>query len=260
MNGNDYLKGCIRTVSVMNELAIKIGANNPNHFSRIFDEVTGADTQSSGLWRKNFSGERPLSDKQLDRLLSIDSQVKKLHAEGPSKLWVAMWGDVSELISILRGYAKNFSQMPLYVIAKQVSLSIRNSNEDKKTLKEMVWAISLYRLTIDTQPSALVDRFHFTQASCAWALVETCMRDKLVMQELDALGISLKIKEELEAKELDRRNNLTSDQWLQDSGAHGYYEEVSWEEAELMGAFLEDALSEEDAVDPYGIEATVFSY
>ncbi|MCU7936053.1 MAG: hypothetical protein KZQ99_14415 [Candidatus Thiodiazotropha sp. (ex Dulcina madagascariensis)] len=260
MTVNDYRKSCIRTVSVMNQLAIKIGANNPNHFSRIFDEVTGEDTQSSGLWRQNFSGKRPLSDKQLDRLLCIETQVNELHTEGPSKLWVAMWGDVSELISILRGYKKNISQMPLHTITKQVFLSIRDSNDGKKTLKDMVWAICLYRLTIDTQPSASVDGFHFTQASCAWALVETCMSDKLVMKELDALGISLRIKKELEAKESERRHKLNSDQWLQDAGAHCYYEDISREEAKLMGAFVEDAISEEDAADSYGIEATAFSF
>jgi hypothetical protein len=252
MTVNDYRKSCIRTVSVMNQLAIKIGANNPNHFSRIFDEVTGEDTQSSGLWRQNFSGKRPLSDKQLDRLLCIDAQVKKLYIEGPSKLWVAMWGDVSDLIEIIRDYNTNFSQMPFHFITKQVPYLIRDVADGGRVLGDLVWAISYYRYLKEMQPSVLVDieNYPVIQASCAWVLLESCINDSSVASELNVLGIRAQVTNELSAQELERMRKITFEQRLTDVGLiPKYVADFSMEEAEDCGAFIEDALSYEDAID-----------
>ncbi|MES9841943.1 MAG: hypothetical protein ABW134_15410 [Candidatus Thiodiazotropha endolucinida] len=256
MTLKEYQRSCICTVSVMHQLAISIGAKNPHHFARIFDEMTGEDTQSSGLWRNNFNGERPLSNKQLKRLFCIDNKVKKLYIEGPCKLWMAMWGNPSELISIIRGYSKCFSQMPLYAITKEVSRSIRESGEGNKTLEDLVWSICHYRFTKEIQPLALVDvdRYPVTQASCAWNLVEICLHDKFIMKELNALGVRGGIAEELVRIESERTCKLSMEQRLTDLNIPGFSVEFSWEEAEHLEAFVEDALSDDDAIDSaYGI-------
>ncbi|MES9813170.1 MAG: hypothetical protein ABW159_09890 [Candidatus Thiodiazotropha sp.] len=255
-------RSCTRTISLMNMLSSSIGAKSVNNFAKLFDEafsrfegeegLKGVDTESSRFWYPFFYGERPITDKQLDRLLCMDDQVKTLFSEGPSKLWVAMWGDVSELIAIIRDYNKSLSHMPLHFITKQVSRAIRDIDKGNRMLVDFVWSISFYRLINEVQPEALVDveNYPATQASCAWNLIDMCMNDDLVESELDALGIRIQVIDELSKHELERMRRMPVQRRLADvSLVPGFYTDFSVEEAERCGAFFEDALSYEDAID-----------
>lgn len=93
----EKLRGGIRAVALMSELAKRVEAKNPHQFAGWFDERTGMDTQASGKWRLNFNGKQPLSPQQLQFLSHLDGDVARLHFDGPADLWRALWGDVREL-------------------------------------------------------------------------------------------------------------------------------------------------------------------
>jgi hypothetical protein len=262
MTSVDVQRSCIRTVALMNALGKRVGAKSINNFSRIFDDTfasfesdeckKGMSTEYRNTWYPFFKGERPITDKQLKRLICIDDQVDLLYNEGPSRLWMAMWGDVSDLIEIIRGYSTSLSQMPFHYITKQVPRLIRDIADGGRVIEDLVWAISYYRYLREMQPNVLVDveNYPVTQASCAWVLLESCMNDSFIASELDVIGIRTQVANELSAQELERTRQIPFEQRLMDASLiPKFVVDLSMEEAEIYGAFIEDALSYEDALD-----------
>jgi hypothetical protein len=262
MTSVELQRSCIRTIALMNTSSKIVGAKSINNFSRIFDDTfsnlerdeckDGVNTEYRNTWYPFFRGERPITDKQLKRLICIEGQVDLLCNEGPSKLWIAMWGDVSDLIEIIRDYNTSLSQMPFHYITKQVPRLIRDIADGGRVIVDLVWAISYYRYLKEMQPSVLVDveNYPVTQASCAWVLLESCMNDSFVASELDVLGIRTQVTSELSAKEIERMRKTPFEQRLTDVELiPKFVADLSMEEAELCGAFVEDALSHEDALD-----------
>ncbi|MET0107424.1 MAG: hypothetical protein ABW084_00860 [Candidatus Thiodiazotropha sp.] len=262
MTSAELQRNCIRTIALMNTLSKKVGAKSINNFSRIFDDTfsnleideckDAVSTEYRNTWYPFFKGERPITDKQLKRLICIEDQVDLLYTEGPSKLWVAMWGDVSDLIEIIRDYNASLSQMPFHYITKQVPHLIRDIVDGGRVIGDLVWAISYYRYLKEMQPNVLVDveNYPVTQASCAWVLLESCMNDSFISSELDALGIRAQVTNELSAQEIERMRQIPFEQRLTDAELiPKFVVDLSMEEAEIWGAFVEDALSYEDASD-----------
>lgn len=96
----EKLRGRMRTVALVRELAWRVGAANPHQFAGWFDERTGVSTQTMGKWRFNFNGERPLSEQQLNWLSIFPElgNVRRFYLAGPADLWRALWGeDANEL-------------------------------------------------------------------------------------------------------------------------------------------------------------------
>ncbi|MBK6612611.1 hypothetical protein [Ottowia sp.] len=76
----------------MRQLMIAHGADNPHQFADLVSDRTGT-FQDPGKWRANFNGVRPFSAQQLQLLRKLDATVSVRWTEGPSGLWIALWGD-----------------------------------------------------------------------------------------------------------------------------------------------------------------------
>ncbi|MCA8232082.1 hypothetical protein [Burkholderia vietnamiensis] len=92
----------MRAAALLHALAARLGVENPHQFAKRFDELVGTSTQTSGKWRLNFAGSRPLSAQQLKLLCRLDTDAYDLHNHGPADLWVAMWADERDLWRLCR--------------------------------------------------------------------------------------------------------------------------------------------------------------
>ncbi|QOZ85215.1 MULTISPECIES: hypothetical protein [Chromobacterium] len=200
----EQLRGRMRSAALMHELARRVGAENPHQFAGWFDKHTGMDTQASGKWRLNFSGERPLSPQQLQLLSRCDGDVARLHSAGPADLWQALWGDVRELWPLCRTRFSNHGPM----LDDRIWSAIADEFNDEKsfgsalrefegellladaygeplTLRHLTEAIAFYRLHqhINTVAPSDVDGVG------AYRCMHMCLEDSAVRGELTTLGI-----------------------------------------------------------------------
>ena len=215
----EQLCGGMRAVALMRELAKRVGAENPHQFAGWFDERTGMDTQTSGKWRLNFSGDRPLSPQQLQLLSRLDGDVARLHSDGPADLWRALWGDVCELWSLCRSRFTNdgpmFDDRIWSAIAGEFDaeksfasalrefegeLLLADSYREPLTLRHLTEAIAFYRLHQHMNSTAPSD----VDGVGAYRCVHMCMNDTTVRSELNQLGICDLLAGELADKEFGR--------------------------------------------------------
>lgn len=128
----------VRTVAALNELLVRVScAVNANQFSRWFDGTMRQrhplrpwETEESGKWRKNFAGSVALAAEAVahleelfpdDRYYSVvdhprrgreiqveyperrsdcRQSVSELFADGPARLWQALWGHEGALLKL----------------------------------------------------------------------------------------------------------------------------------------------------------------
>ena len=222
---SEHLRGRIRTVTLMRELARRVGAENPHQFAGWFDKHTGMETQASGKWRLNFNGDRPLSPQQLQLLSRLDCDVPRLYDDGPADLWRALWGDVRDLWSLCRTRFSNFGPM----LDDRIWSAIDDEFSDEKpfgstlrefegellladaygeplTLRYLTEAIALYRLHQHMNCIAPSD----VDGAGAYRCVRMCLDDDVVRTELNLLGTLDLLAEQLADMELGRLTNERS--------------------------------------------------
>ena len=221
----EQLRGGMRAVALMRELAARIGAENPHQFAGWFDERTGMETQASGKWRLNFSGDRPLSGQQLQLLSRLDSDVARLHNDGPADLWLALWGDVRELWPLCRTRLNNLGPMledrTWLVIVDEFDdeksygatlrefegeLLLADAYREPLTLRHLTEAIVLYRLHQHMNSIAPSDVDGVGMYRC----MHICMNDVVVRNELSQLGIYDLLVDQLAELEFGRLGNEKS--------------------------------------------------
>lgn len=200
----EQLRGGIRAAALMRELAKRAGAENPHQFAGWFDERTGMDTQASGKWRLNFSGDRPLSPQQLQLLLRLDSDVAQLHRNGPADIWRALWGDVHELWPLCRSRFTNDGPMLAdriwsaiegeFVNEKPFGSALRefegelllaDAYREPLTLRHLTEAIAFYRLHQHMNSLAPSD----VDGGGLYRCMHMCLDDLGVQNELSQLGV-----------------------------------------------------------------------
>lgn len=221
----EQLRGGMRAAALMRELAKRVGAVNPHQFAGRFDEHTGMDTQASGKWRLNFSGDRPLSPQQLQLLSRLDGGVARLHDDGPADLWRALWGDVHELWPLCRsrfcgvgpmlndrtwseiegefGDEKSFGSA---LREFEGELLLADAYCEPLTLRHLTEAIALYRVhqyMNSIAPSAV-------DGVGTYLCMFMCMDDVAVRNELSKLGICELLAGQLAGMELDRLEHQRS--------------------------------------------------
>ncbi|HGM6965840.1 TPA: hypothetical protein ACKQDH_003340 [Pseudomonas aeruginosa] len=203
-NTKELRKDQIRTTALMHELMHRTGSENPHQFAGWYDRITHSHTQDSGKWRANFAGSRPLSKRQLIELAQIYPDTHSYHQNGPNGLWRALWGEAADLIACVRSHPKSSPQIPFQASEHAVQLSILAALDDQIDFDDFVRVIALYRLRVNTEPSARVDGIGLNLSGCAWRNVETCLNDAKVRADLDRLGIRALITQELAQLEAER--------------------------------------------------------
>ncbi len=215
----EQLRGGMRAVALMRELAKRVGAENPHQFAGWFDERTGMDTQASGKWRLNFSGDRPLSPQQLQLLSRLDGDVAQLHRNGPADIWRALWGDVHELWALSRRrFCIHGSTLDDRIwsaiedeFADEISfgstlrefegdLLLADAYREPLALRHLTEAIALYRLHQHMNSIAPSD----VDGVGAYRCVRMCLEDAAVRSELGRLGIGDLLAGHLADMELGR--------------------------------------------------------
>lgn len=215
----EQMRGRMRAVALMRELSRRIGAENPHQFAGWFDERTGMDTQASGKWRMNFSGDRPLSPQQLQLLSRLDGDLARLHGAGPADLWQALWGDVRELWSLCRTRFSNHGPMlddriwsaigDAFSDEKPFSSALRefegelllaDAYREPLTLRHLTESVAFYRLHQHMNSIAPSD----VDGIGAYRSVCMCLDDTAVRNELELLGIYELVANQLTSMELDR--------------------------------------------------------
>lgn len=215
----EQLRGRMRSVALMRELARRVAAENPYQFAGWFDKHTGMDTQASGKWRLNFSGGRPLSPQQLQLLSRLDSDVPRLYGDGPADLWWGLWGDVCKLWPLCRSRLTNLGPMlddrtwseiegefcdeKTYGAALREfegELLLADAYREPLTLRHLTEAIALYRLHQHMNGIAPSD----VDGVGAYRCVHICLGDAAVRSELTGLGIRDLLADHLADMELGR--------------------------------------------------------
>lgn len=221
----EQLRGRMRAVALMRELARRVGAENPHQFAGWFDERTGMDTQASGKWRLNFTGDRPLSPQQLQLLSRLDADVARLHSDGPADLWRALWGDVHELWPLSRrrfcihgptwddriwsAIEDEFTDEMLFgctIREFEGDLLLADAYHESLTLRHLTEAIVLYRLHQHMNSLAPSD----VDGGGLYRCLRMCLDDADVLCKLNQMGIYDYVADELADMELGRLNNEKS--------------------------------------------------
>ncbi|MEB0134561.1 hypothetical protein QN362_04360 [Actimicrobium sp. CCC2.4] len=215
----EQVRGKMRAVALLSELARRVGAENPHQFAKWFDEQSGMNTQMSGKWRLNFSGKQPLSPQQLQLLSRRDGDVARLHKNGPAELWRALWGAVCELWPLCRSRFTNDGPMlndhiwsaveGEFVNEKPFGSALRefegelllaDAYREPLTLRHLTEAIAFYRLHqhINSLAPSEVDGVGL------YRCVRMCLDDIGVFYKLTLLGIYDDVASELEDMEFWR--------------------------------------------------------
>lgn len=215
----EHSRGRMRTVALMRELAQRVGTENPYQFAGWFDKRTGMETQASGKWRLNFSGDRPLSPQQLRLLSHLDADVLRLYVDGPADLWRALWGDAVVLWSLIRsrftGVGPNLDDRTWLAIENEFTTerpfgaTLRNFEGDllltdayRKPLsfRHLTEAIALYRLHQHLNSIAPSD----VDGVGAYRCIRMCLDDRIVQNELHRLGVNELLRDHLVEMEAGR--------------------------------------------------------
>lgn len=204
----------MRAVALMRELAWLVGAENPHQFAGCFDRCTGMDTQSSGKWRLNFSGDKPLSMQQLQLLSRLDADASHLHENGPADLWLAMWGDARNTWRLCRTRLSNlgpslddriWSEIASEFVEEKTfdvtlaefegDLLLAEAYREPLMLRHLTEAVALYRLYQEL--NAVVPLEIDGRGICR--CVRTCLDDRNVVVELRRYGVLEGVRQELAA-------------------------------------------------------------
>lgn len=215
----EQLRGRMRAVALMRELAKRVGAANPHQFAEWFDDRTSMNTQASGKWRLNFNGKQPLSPQQLQLLSRLDGDVLHLHSNGPADLWRALWGDACELWLLCRSRFDNDGPMlddriwsaiegefenekPFGSALREFEgeLLLADAYREPLTLRHLTEAIAFYRLHQHMNSLAPSD----VDGDGLYRCVHMCLDDSDVLYKLSLLGIYADVVSELEDMEFCR--------------------------------------------------------
>ncbi|MBR8360579.1 hypothetical protein KDW10_24965 [Burkholderia vietnamiensis] len=194
----------MRSAALLHTLASRAGAQNPHQFASYLDGRIGMQTQQSGKWRLNFSGERPLSLQQRKLLARLDAEVESLYENGPADLWIALWGNARDLWQLCRTRTSSLgssmddrdwaeiSCQPVGERTFDIALAefegetlLIEAYGEPFTLRHLSEAVTLYRLHQALAELALLDIDGQGICRC----IRMCVDDAAVRSELTQLGV-----------------------------------------------------------------------
>ncbi|MFX1695889.1 hypothetical protein [Paraburkholderia sp. A1RO-1] len=202
----------------MKILMRRVGASNPNQFARWLTDRTRdwgwSDTQESKKWYPFIRGyikrERTGAFKLLSQLFP---DVDDLYGHGPSRIWSALWGSLSEQITIMREQPNCLPHAPLENVLKKIEMIAINGCSDESQFAVFVRAIALYSYIVATDPYGRIgDGDGFGRASIAYGRIKDYLREPTIVDELNALGIYDELRRFLADIELNRV--ISRPQWV----------------------------------------------
>ncbi|HDR9088079.1 TPA: hypothetical protein QDB10_004011 [Burkholderia vietnamiensis] len=186
-------RGGMRAAALLHVLASRIGAGNPHHFAALFDEKFGMLTSRSGKWRLSFNGEKPLSQQQRKLLTRLDADTDTLHEDGPASLWKAMWGQLSELQSIVSAELEKWGKLDMVLAEFEADLLLAELERPPLSLAHLAKAVALYRLHQEVE--AVVPLGLDGEGICR--CLRLCLDNDQIQQELSHLGVQQAVDAEL---------------------------------------------------------------
>ncbi|WJF90209.1 hypothetical protein QS306_00510 [Paraburkholderia bonniea] len=200
----------IRSVALMRLLMRKTDTSNANQFAKWLTDRTKewgwSDMQESKKWYPFVRGKIKRAPIGALKLLSqLFADADDLYWSGPADIWSALWGPLSEQVTILRRHPKCVPKDPLSIVIKKIEESVSLCAEGQLEFEDFVRAVALYGyLAAADSYGRTCDGDGFGHAYKAYCLVQTSYRDPAVADELKALGIYAAIRAELTAIELRR--------------------------------------------------------
>lgn len=210
----------IRTVVLLRILSGRLGAVNHYQFAGRYDDLSDEpSTQASGKWRAYFNGERHISARTLKSLCKFFPDAGKLYQDGPSDLWLAMWGDVQELWPLCRtryctlgpslddrtwqsieGEFQDEKTFGATLREFESELLLADAYGEALTLRHLTEAIALYRLHQFINSAAPSD----VSGSGLYRCVRVCLDDEAVHRLLNSLVVYEFFASELAKVEVGR--------------------------------------------------------
>lgn len=89
----------IRSKALVYGLSGHLGCWGKSHrFAKAYDKATGSETVADKRWLRCFQGQVALTPKAVDKLAAAFPAypAQQIFRHGPSRLWQALWGDLSE--------------------------------------------------------------------------------------------------------------------------------------------------------------------
>ncbi|WNC89604.1 hypothetical protein RI103_18310 [Paraburkholderia sp. FT54] len=205
-----------------------IGCTNVNQFgawvNRRSERLGWSDTQSSNKWRHLFNGKLERPPIGAVRMLSqLFGDAEKYYHDGPSNLWLALWGDARDsniLWKLCRTRIHGFSNWnygrftwestpPESAKVKTFSQTLVDFETDllgearsggTPSLRHLTEAIALYRLHRALNRLAVSD----VDGVGAYRSVVYCLETEEISSQLKNYGAYDLVRDELEAIEYDR--------------------------------------------------------
>jgi len=223
----------IRTRTMLKMLMQSLECQNVNQFgawvNRHSERLGWSDTQSSKKWYQLIDGKLKRSPvgpiRMLDQLFGLyqlSRRAEKYYRDGPSDLWLALWGDARDssilwklcrtrierlgqwtddyrwrCIEAKSTKEKTFRQT---LFAFEADLLFATEHEETLTLRHLTEAIALYRLHRALNRLAVSD----VDGVGAYRSVVYCLATDEISSELESYGAYDLVRNELEALEYDR--------------------------------------------------------
>ncbi|HHH9367216.1 hypothetical protein ACM8AQ_23015 [Pseudomonas aeruginosa] len=212
----------LRTKALMLELGRRTASPTPQKFACWFDKTIKerrphlhVDTAESNRWRPSFNGKSALQSSQLELLQELFSDAIEFYHNGPSGMWIALWGDIEALKPLCKTHLEDdahyiqdekidWSDHPNQTMSLKESIKnfIEIANyeiylNDEIALGFLSEAIALHRL----QTHAATNNFSTTNNTELYKVIFRLINCTTISDSLVGLGILSETKEETEQLE-----------------------------------------------------------
>lgn len=207
----------LRTKALMLELGRRTASPTPQKFACWFDKTIkerrphlNVDTSESNRWRPSFNGKSALQSSQLELLQELFSDAVEFYQNGPSGMWIALWGDIEVLKPLCKTHLEddahytqdekiNWSNHPNQTLSLKESINkfieiadFEIHLNDGIALEFLSEAIALHRL----QAHAAINNYSTTNNIELYRTIFRLINNTTISRNLTELGILNEIKEE----------------------------------------------------------------
>lgn len=198
----------LRTIALMNHLRISAGASCPYQLSVMIDEKANKlgwpDMTESKRLYKYFQGNVRRHPTQILNLLSqIFQDVENTYWKGPNDLWVALWGDIPLISTIIKSSSQTLEQSTTEEALNKVFMDYLVDGTFS-----LPSTIAVYRYLVITDPYGRFGDGHgFGRAFSIYSQLKKILQTDEINKHLSELGVYLEVQMEIDKIERERINN-----------------------------------------------------